>query len=437
MYLDFFGLTTLPFRARTDSHSIPIDATADVAATLDGALQGRQPLVVLYGEAGVGKSLVVESVLRRAAPTPVLRIHQPPRDALELRHALAYQLQLYGTNGTPGMEPEHSVTPEAQNEITANPTVEQLIEAMAAKPLLVVDHAHTLPNELLKWLLDLGHRHLMQLWLIGRCDPAEPTCWIQATMLETASPIFLAPFSEASTSLYIRGRLRNAATRERTAELFTEGACAAVFGQSRGVARSINVLCDLALAQAFSRNLPRVSETEVVAATREGAWADCLSRQSHAPAVVAENFVATTVLPSTRHEVAPTNEHDGDSSVAAPPARPVGHEGGRGRTKSSARIQLVHDGSTMLDLRLPTGRLRIGRMPDNDLAIDSEYISRRHCELVVIRDAARTRTMLVDLGSRNGTLVNGRRVRQRELRDGDEIAIGSHMLRYFATAAPT
>jgi pSer/pThr/pTyr-binding forkhead associated (FHA) protein len=70
--------------------------------------------------------------------------------------------------------------------------------------------------------------------------------------------------------------------------------------------------------------------------------------------------------------------------------------------------------------------LRIGRMRENDLALDDLAVSRFHARLHL--DAGRV--FLEDGGSENGSWINGRRVRGRvELAPGDRIAIGRHELR--------
>jgi pSer/pThr/pTyr-binding forkhead associated (FHA) protein len=45
--------------------------------------------------------------------------------------------------------------------------------------------------------------------------------------------------------------------------------------------------------------------------------------------------------------------------------------------------------------------------------------------------------MLIDLSSTNGCFVNGKRVREHRLRDGDLIAVGHHQLRFAGPAAPS
>ncbi len=64
---------------------------------------------------------------------------------------------------------------------------------------------------------------------------------------------------------------------------------------------------------------------------------------------------------------------------------------------------------------------RIGRRPDNDIVISDLGVSKQHAEL---RRSTDGRFSIIDLGSQAGTYVNGTRVSQQELDEGDIIAIG-------------
>jgi pSer/pThr/pTyr-binding forkhead associated (FHA) protein len=84
-------------------------------------------------------------------------------------------------------------------------------------------------------------------------------------------------------------------------------------------------------------------------------------------------------------------------------------------------------------LRIPTSRvriqsqvIRIGRHPDNDLIVTDLSVSKQHAELRRTPDGRYT---ITDLGSPNGTYVNGTRVTQQELNEGDIITIGHTPLR--------
>jgi pSer/pThr/pTyr-binding forkhead associated (FHA) protein len=79
-------------------------------------------------------------------------------------------------------------------------------------------------------------------------------------------------------------------------------------------------------------------------------------------------------------------------------------------------------------LMIPLGdeTVRVGRGLGADLRLDESSVSRRHAILVSSADGTR----ILDDRSSNGTIVNGRRVQQADLADGDLIVIGRVVLRY-------
>jgi pSer/pThr/pTyr-binding forkhead associated (FHA) protein len=77
------------------------------------------------------------------------------------------------------------------------------------------------------------------------------------------------------------------------------------------------------------------------------------------------------------------------------------------------------------------GPLRLGRAGDNDVVIRDPTVSGHHAELV---GDPETGLDLVDLGSRNGTFVNGQRVGRTRLRGSDRIGIGYHEFRLVPAA---
>ena len=70
------------------------------------------------------------------------------------------------------------------------------------------------------------------------------------------------------------------------------------------------------------------------------------------------------------------------------------------------------------------GELTIGRNPGNDILIDNVGVSRQHAVIKASGD----RATVEDLGSANGTFVNGQKITSHELKDGDEILVLKHRL---------
>jgi len=66
----------------------------------------------------------------------------------------------------------------------------------------------------------------------------------------------------------------------------------------------------------------------------------------------------------------------------------------------------------------------VGRAPDNTVVIDNPGVSRRHCRIEKRGDVC----VILDLNSNNGTFLNGKKITQANLNNGDEIAVGKHVL---------
>jgi pSer/pThr/pTyr-binding forkhead associated (FHA) protein len=85
------------------------------------------------------------------------------------------------------------------------------------------------------------------------------------------------------------------------------------------------------------------------------------------------------------------------------------------------KLLVVHGRPQRKSLVFPRGSYVFGRGAECHIRPNSEWVSRQHCQLLVTSEAASIR----DLGSRNGTLINGQRVMgERGLADGDQIQIG-------------
>lgn len=88
------------------------------------------------------------------------------------------------------------------------------------------------------------------------------------------------------------------------------------------------------------------------------------------------------------------------------------------------KLLLMKDKEAVSSFDLAEGNLVIGRGADCDIQLDDESISRRHIQVFTLMGDA----FLEDLGSRNGTYVNGKLSQKCALSDGDVIQIGQQEL---------
>jgi hypothetical protein len=103
-----------------------------------------------------------------------------------------------------------------------------------------------------------------------------------------------------------------------------------------------------------------------------------------------------------------------------------------GRFTVSAEVRESEDGGFLAELVLPDGRrvtvgsdaVVIGRLPECEVTLSDSNVSRRHAELRRKGDGV----FVTDLGSTNGTRVNGAPIREQLLASGDEISVGSTRL---------
>lgn len=91
-----------------------------------------------------------------------------------------------------------------------------------------------------------------------------------------------------------------------------------------------------------------------------------------------------------------------------------------------SKFLVYFDGELVTEQPLDRERIMIGRKPGNDLQLAHNAVSGSHAMIITIRNDS----FLEDLNSTNGTKVNGKSIKKCLLRDGDEIKVAKHMLKY-------
>ena len=260
MYKNFFGLTGNPFELSPDPCFLyPSPAHREALASLCYGIEKRKGFIVLTGEVGTGKTLLVRiliDVLHRNS-TPYCYIVNPRFTPTEL---LQYLLADFGLDG--------NGTSRSELLLKLNRC---LIDAYhrGLSPVLLVDEAHLMSWDLLEEVrlltnLETPRQKLLQIVLIGqteldrRLDTQELRQLKQRVVLRCQ----LRPLTPEEVREYI-GRRLEVAGGDRTASIFPEAALDAIIKHSGGIPRLINSLCEGALIGAYARRVPSVS-AEVV-----------------------------------------------------------------------------------------------------------------------------------------------------------------------------
>src|SRR3989442_6913096 len=97
-----------------------------------------------------------------------------------------------------------------------------------------------------------------------------------------------------------------------------------------------------------------------------------------------------------------------------------------------AKLILSMDGLVLKEIPLTKERTTIGRKPHNDIQIDNLAVSGEHAVIVTILNDS----FLEDLGSTNGTVVNGNPVKKHFLQNNDVVELGKYKLKFVGEAAP-
>lgn len=92
----------------------------------------------------------------------------------------------------------------------------------------------------------------------------------------------------------------------------------------------------------------------------------------------------------------------------------------------TAKLIMKSDSGETINYDLTQETVTIGRKPNNDIHVDNLSVSGNHAQIITILDDS----FLEDLGSTNGTYINGKLVKKHALEHGDKIALGKYQIEY-------
>src|ERR1700751_1428260 len=393
MYLEPFRLKEVPFRVCPDPQFLYLSKQhARAKAYMESTIWFTDGFVVITGEIGSGKTTLIESFLKEV-PADVVgaQINQTQVSAIDFLQAVLVQF---------GFSPFKMRKGELISTLNSF-----LIEQYAAgrKVLLIVDEAQNLSMRVLEELrmlsgVETTKEKVLRIILAGQPelnnkldDPA-----LEQLAQRVRLRFHLQNLTDAETQSYIQHRLDVAGGGDR--ELFTPDTFPEVFRYTGGVPRLVNTLCDTAMMAAYTADRGVVTRTDIASAVAELQWPEYAARpHRHRP----EERPAEPT-PAARFAAAQAG------------ARVLGH------------LLVAADGRTVQEVPLRLGRLIIGRTPDNDVQIDSRFISRHHCQVITTLHSC----VIEDLNSTNGIYVKSNRVRRHYLNEGDVVLVGKHELIY-------
>ncbi len=388
MYLEHFNLNELPFRLSPDPSFLYLSKHhARAKAYMESTIWFTDGFVVITGEIGSGKTTLLETFLRELEKDVVVaQVAQTQVSPIEFLQAVLVQF---------------GFSPFKMRKAELIATLNQfLVEQYAAgrKVMLIVDEAQNLSNRVLEEIrllsgVETTKEKVLRIILAGqpelneKLDSAELVQLVQRIRLR----FHLTALTPEETQAYILHRLEVAGAHGR--QLFEPETLPVIYRYTGGVPRLVNTLCDTALMIAYSSGQPGVGITELKAAIDELQWVEFAARTNRMRAGISEIAPAPRMISS-------------DEVVA--------------------RIIVAHGGEHVEERPLRVGRLIIGRTADNDVQIESKFISRHHCQITTTADGS----VLEDLNSTNGVYVKSKRIRRHHLNDGDVVALGKHEIMY-------
>ena len=397
MYLELFKLRELPFRLSPDPEFLYLSqAHARAKAYMESTVWFTDGFVVITGEIGCGKTTLIETFLRELEKDVlVAQINQTQVSAVDFLQAVLVQF---------GFSPFKMK--KAELIATLN---NFLIEQYAAgrKVLLIVDEAQNLSMRVLEEIrllsgVETTKEKVLRIILAGQPELNEKLDAPELIQLTQRIRLrfHLTTLSPPEMRAYIQHRLEVAGGGDR--QIFAEECFPEIFRYAGGVPRLVNTLCDTALMAAFTADRDVVTLPDIRQSVEELQWVEYSARSlAHVRAVAPE--IRASAL------------HPAGNSAAAADAQPI-----------HGRLLVATDGRTVEERMLRVGRIIVGRTPDNDLQIDSRFVSRHHCQIVTTAHSC----VIEDLNSTNGIYVKSKRVRRHYLNDGDVVVIGKHELIY-------
>ena len=260
MYTKFYGFKEKPFEVTPDPRFLYLTQNhKEALAHLIYGINGRRGLTVVTGEAGTGKTTLIHTLLRLLsrmnanAKTRTAFLVNPKLDPTDFLYYICWDLGI---------------------KLQERSKVRYLIKFHGflldcydrnEKVVLVIDEAHCLDPALFEEIrlltnLETPKKKLLQIILMGQPELSgllnRPECL--PLKQRVSLRYHLNPLSEGETKEYIKTRLRIAGLVN--ADIFSPKALDEIYMYSKGIPRSINIVCDNALLSGYSSDQKTIGD---------------------------------------------------------------------------------------------------------------------------------------------------------------------------------
>ena len=266
MYQRFYGLRELPFELTPNPRYLYLTPRhREALSNLQYGLFSAKAVTMLVGEAGTGKTTLLRAALESDSCRNVRCVYlsNPALTRSEFVEILARRFEL---------SPEAAVSKAAM--LGELETVLHERRSKGEITALVIDEAQTLSSELLEEIrllanIETATEKLLPLVLAGQPELGErmEDTGLRQLKQRVALRCDVSPFNLPETAAYISSRIRTAGGE--ASRLFTREAVTLIHECSRGIPRTINVICDNALVTGLALNRQPVDREMVLEVSRD------------------------------------------------------------------------------------------------------------------------------------------------------------------------
>lgn len=266
MYEKFYGLRERPFDLTPNPRYLYLTARhREALSNLQYGITGRKGITLLIGEAGTGKTTLVRAALEAVA-SPAVKCVYLSNPVLTREEFYEFLAPKFGLSERAAVSKARFLS-ELEDSVLARHQARGLTA-------LVIDEAQSLPHDLLEEVRLLANFEtatdkLLPVVLAGQPELAVRLEHEDLRQLKqrVALRCDLSALDIRETAAYISGRV--AIAGGESTRIFTREAVQTIYERSRGIPRTISVICDNALLNGFAAGLKPIGSNLVLEVCRD------------------------------------------------------------------------------------------------------------------------------------------------------------------------